>query len=66
MYRTRFWLEATLQPGEKKHVEFALGPEHLGFYNRAMQFVVEPGEFLVMVGSNSEDVITKSFTVIER
>lgn len=54
----------TLRPGEKRRVEFTLGPEHLGFYNREMRFVVEPGEFRVMVGSNSEDVIEKSFEVV--
>jgi len=47
----------TLQPGQKMRAEFVLGPEHLGFHNREMRFVVEPGEFKVMVGSNSEDVI---------
>jgi len=56
----------TLQPGEKKQLEFTLGPEQLGFYNRAMKFVVEPGEFMVMVGSSSEDVTTKSLEVVER
>src|ERR671915_14078 len=53
----------TLQPGEKRRVEFVLGPEHLGFYNREMKFVVEPGEFRVMVGSNSQDVIEQKFAV---
>ncbi|HEU4712378.1 MAG TPA: glycoside hydrolase family 3 N-terminal domain-containing protein [Pyrinomonadaceae bacterium] len=53
----------TLQPGEKRRVEFTLGPEHLGFYNAQMKFVVEPGEFRVMVGSNSQDVIEKTFAV---
>ena len=53
----------TLQPGEKRTVEFTLGPQHLGFYNREMKFVVEPGEFRVMVGANSQDVIEKSFAV---
>src|SRR6267142_2241581 len=56
----------TLRPGEKQRIEFTLGPEHLGFYNREMKFVVEPGEFRVMVGSSSEDVIEKSFEVVER
>jgi beta-glucosidase len=56
----------TLKPGEKQRVEFTLGPEHLGFYNREMKFVVEPGEFKVMVGSSSEDVIEKNFVVVER
>ncbi|HEY6119750.1 MAG TPA: glycoside hydrolase family 3 N-terminal domain-containing protein [Pyrinomonadaceae bacterium] len=55
----------TLQPGEKKHIEFTLGPEQLGFYNRTMRWVVEPGEFTVMVGSSSEDVTTKSFAVVD-
>jgi len=56
----------SLRPGEKQRVEFTLGPEHLGFYNREMRFVVEPGEFRVMVGSSSEDVIEKSFVVVGR
>jgi beta-glucosidase len=53
----------TLQPGEKKHLEFVLTPEHLGFWNREMRFVVEPGEFKVMVGPNSDDVIETKFAV---
>ncbi len=53
----------TLQPGEKKRVEFTLGPKELGFYNRSMSFVVEPGEFKVMVGSSSEDLIEAKFVV---
>ena len=54
----------TLQPAEKRHVEFVLGPEHLGFYNRELRWVVEPGEFKVMAGSNSQDVSEKSFAVM--
>ena len=53
----------TLQPGEKKHLEFVLTPEHLGFWNREMRFVVEPGEFKVMVGPNSDDLIETKFEV---
>jgi beta-glucosidase len=56
----------TLQPGETKRVEFLLSAEQLGFWNRQMRFVVEPGEFKVMVGSNSEDVIETSFEVLAR
>ncbi|HZN08274.1 MAG TPA: glycoside hydrolase family 3 C-terminal domain-containing protein, partial [Pyrinomonadaceae bacterium] len=52
-----------LKPGEKRRLEFVLGPEHLGFYNQEMKFVVEPGEFRVMVGSNSQDVTEKTFVV---
>jgi beta-glucosidase len=53
----------TLQPGEKRRVEFTLGSEHLGFWNREMRYVVEPGEFRVMVGSSSADVIEAKFEV---
>src|SRR5258708_11866548 len=53
----------TLRPGEKRRVEFTLDSESLGFYNRDMKFVVEPGEFKVMLGSNSEDLIESKFVV---
>ena len=45
----------TLRPGEKRRLEFLLAPEQLGSYNREMRFVVEPGEFKVMVGNSSAD-----------
>ena len=54
----------SLQPGEKKRVEFKLAPAALGFYDRKMQFFVEPGEFKVMVGSNSFDLIETAFQVV--
>ena len=53
----------TLQAGEKKRVGFVLDREHLGFWNRELRYVVEPGEFRVMVGSNSADVIEAKFEV---
>jgi len=56
----------TLQPREKRRVQFILKPEHLGFYNSDMRFVVEPGEFRVMVGPNSEELLETSFQVIAR
>ena len=56
----------TLQPGEKKRVEFLLTAEELGFWNREMRFTVEPGEFKVMVGPNSEDLIEATFEIQNR
>jgi beta-glucosidase len=53
----------TLAAGEKKQVEFVLTADHLGFWNRDMRFTVEPGEFKVMVGTNSEDTIEAKFDV---
>lgn len=56
----------SLRPGEKKRLEFTLAREQLGFYNREMKFVVEPGEFKVMIGTSSEDLIETSFVVAEQ
>lgn len=54
----------TLQPGEKRLVGFVLDREHFAFWNRDMRFVVEPGEFRVMVGSSSADLIEAKFEVV--
>jgi beta-glucosidase len=53
----------SLQPGEKRRVQVTLTPELLGFYNREMKFVVEPGEFKVFAGPNSVDLLESSFEV---
>jgi len=54
----------TLRPAEKRHVQFTLAPEQLGFYNREMRFVVEPGEFKVFVGTSSVDGLESHFRVV--
>src|SRR5215204_1662467 len=54
----------SLQPGEKRRVEFVLGQEQLGFWNREMRYVVEPGEFRVMIGANSAELIEAKFEVV--
>ena len=53
----------TLQPGETKRVEFLLSFNELGFWNRELRFVIEPGEFKVMVGPNSEQLLETNFNV---
>jgi beta-glucosidase len=55
----------SLKPGETKHIEFTITPEKLKFYDINMNYVVEPGDFKVFVGTNSVDVKEASFTVIE-
>lgn len=55
-----------LKPGEKRRIEFTLAPEQLGFYNTDMRFVVEPGAFKVMVGTNSVDGLEADFEVVQR
>jgi beta-glucosidase len=53
----------TLKPGAKRLLEFSLGAEHLGFYDRSMRFVVEPGLFKVFVGTSSVGGLEASFSV---
>ena len=52
-----------LRPGESRVVRFPIGPEHLGFYDRQMQFVVEPGKFRVIAGTSSEGGVEAEFEV---
>ncbi len=55
----------TLEPGAKQTVTFRLAVNQLGFYNRDMQFVVEPGAIEVMVGSSSADIrVSGSFEIV--
>jgi beta-glucosidase len=42
-----------LQPGETKTVMLEIKPDSLAFYDVKMKYVVEPGEFEIMVGSSS-------------
>jgi len=55
----------SLQAGETKPVRFELGPERLGLYNRQLQFVAEPGEFRVTVGTSSTGGLEDRFEVVE-
>ena len=54
-----------LNPGETKTVTFNLSQDNLKFYNRQMNFVVEPGEFKVWVGPNSAEGLESGFEIVE-
>lgn len=51
----------SVNPGETQKVSFPVTFESLAFYNRDMQWVVEPGEFTLMVGPNSDDLKSCKF-----
>ena len=55
----------TLKPGETQTVELEITPEELKFYDINMDFVVEPGEFKIMVGNSSrnEDLLFATLIV---
>jgi len=52
-----------LQPNETKTVTFTVTPDKLEYYNLDLNKVIEPGDFDVMVGPNSEELIIVGFTV---
>jgi beta-glucosidase len=52
-----------LKPGEQKTVAFDITPEKLAFYDANMKWIVEPGDFTVMVGPSSADVKSLKLTV---
>ena len=47
--------KVSLQPGETKTVTLEITPDSLAFYDVNMKFVVEPGEFEILVGNSSRD-----------
>ena len=53
----------SLPPNETKTVSLPITPDRLAFWNIDMEFVVEPGDFQIMVGPNSQDLQSVTLTV---
>ncbi len=53
--------KVAIKKGETKTVNFTLTVEDLKFYNSALDFVAEPGEFQVFVGTDSDTEMMKTF-----
>lgn len=53
-----------LNPSETKTVTFRLEEDDLKFHNAAMEWVAEPGDFIIYVGGNSKDVLQTSFKLL--
>jgi beta-glucosidase len=45
-----------IKAGETKTVTFTITPEHLKFYNYELKYDWEPGEFTIMIGTDSKNV----------
>lgn len=52
-----------LKAGESCNVEFSITTDLLKFYNFDLQYVAEPGEFVAMIGPDSEKLLTGTFTL---
>ncbi|MDO4510863.1 MAG: beta-glucosidase BglX [Bacteroidales bacterium] len=52
-----------LKKGESQVVNFTITADKLKFYNNELQYICEPGDFEVMVGPNSQEVQTLTFSL---
>lgn len=65
-YDLRGFERVTLNPGEKKTVEFTLHPDDLAILDKNMNWTVEPGKFQVMIGASSDDIkLKQEFEVVK-
>jgi beta-glucosidase len=65
-YDLRGFERVPLAPGEKKTVHFILHPDDLSILDKNMSWTVEPGKFMVMIGSSSEDIkLKQEFEVVK-
>jgi len=53
----------TLAPGETRTVSFDVGPDQLQAYDLAMRRTVQPGDFEILVGKSSADVLKATLRV---
>jgi beta-glucosidase len=65
-YDLRGFERISLEPGEKKTVEFTLHPDDLAILDKNMSWMVEPGKFQVMIGASSEDIKLKQEFEVEK
>ena len=53
-----------LDAGEEREVRFTLPPERLQLFDRAGRWLVEPGDFRVMIGASSKDIRLRGFLTV--
>ena len=52
-----------LQPGESRTVTFVINADLLKFYNTDLKYICEPGDYEVMIGTDSHNVQRLPFTL---
>jgi beta-glucosidase len=56
----------SLKVGESKTIQFKIDKQKLSFYNQQLNWVAEPGDFDLMIGSSSRDIRVKdSFELVQ-
>ena len=53
----------SLKAGETKTVSFTIDASKLAFWDINMKYTVEPGQFEIMIGRSSEELISGTLTV---
>jgi beta-glucosidase len=62
----RAFKRVSLRPGETTHVQMTLRASELAFFDvRSHKFMVEPGDFNLLVGSSSEDIRLRSHVIVQ-
>ncbi|HEY2720380.1 MAG TPA: glycoside hydrolase family 3 N-terminal domain-containing protein [Chitinophagaceae bacterium] len=56
----KIWLD----PGQSETVNFTITPGQLSFYNKDMEWTLEPGDFTIMVGTASDETQSVKLTVV--
>ncbi len=54
-----------LKAGEEKEVTFTISPDLIRMLNEKMEWIVEPGEFRIMIGSSSKDIRLREIITVE-
>ncbi len=53
-----------IKQGGQKTVIFEIGIDDLKFYNPALEWIAEPGDFDIFIGKNSTEYLSASFTLL--
>ncbi|WP_295677211.1 glycoside hydrolase family 3 N-terminal domain-containing protein [uncultured Mucilaginibacter sp.] len=57
--------KVSLQPGETKTITLTINKQKLSFYNDQLQWITQPGDFRLMIGSASDDIrLEDGFTLL--
>ncbi|MDQ0087131.1 beta-glucosidase [Paenibacillus anaericanus] len=65
MRELKAFIKILLQPGECREVNFILTEEQLRYHHSDLSFSSDAGEFVVLVGANSRDVVERRFRLVK-